>query len=565
MGTLLDSIASGVAVTCPSTPDGYEMGPLLGRGGMGVVVLANDPRIGRQVAIKRMRADAGGEAEARFLREAQIQARLDHPAIVPVYEIGRDDAGRPFFTMKRLTGTTLADILATQCKTQQALLRAFVDVCNAIDFAHSRGIVHRDLKPENIMLGDFGEVYVLDWGVARVLHETEHAPLERVATDSGQTEAGALLGTPGYMPPEQARGEAVGTSADVYALGSILFEILARQPLHPRGAAAIYSTLQSPTAAPSDRRRDVPPELCMATLSALAGIAADRPTARALADRVQAYLDGDRDLARRREIARNQLELARAAFAANDRGVAMQTAGRALALDPECAEAAQLITSLTLEAPAENPPELEAHLAAVDLQLARAQWRPAAIAWLAFFVPLPLLLIAGITEAIPIVAFYVAVVSLSAVSFYWSKRGTPRVSIAMALAIPAMVLLSRLFGPFTLVPTLLAIIGYAFTAYPTQMRRPMAVLAMSATLLAILALEHTGVLEKTWQIVGGAIVTRSTMIDLSGVAGKALLITSNIIAILFSAMFASRIAVQRYDANRRLEIQAWHLRKLVPA
>ncbi|MBA2538972.1 MAG: serine/threonine protein kinase, partial [Deltaproteobacteria bacterium] len=150
----------------------YAMGEVIGRGGMGEVSLALDRKIGRDVAIKRLRADAPTEDDvARFMREARIQARLDHPAIVPVYELGKDQAGKPYFTMKRLAGTTLTDMLSSPTATRQRLLRAFADVCRAIDFAHTRGVVHRDLKPGNIVLGEFGDVYVLDWGVARVLED----------------------------------------------------------------------------------------------------------------------------------------------------------------------------------------------------------------------------------------------------------------------------------------------------------------------------------------------------------------------------------------------------------
>ncbi|MBA3501630.1 MAG: serine/threonine protein kinase, partial [Deltaproteobacteria bacterium] len=207
-------------------PEKYEVGEILGRGGMGEVVLAEDKTIGRRVAIKRMRAATPTpDAVARFLREAHIQARLDHPAIVPVHELGHDKDGRPYFTMKRLAGVTLHTVLKEGKATPQKLLRAFVDVCLAIEFAHQRGIVHRDLKPSNIMLGHYGEVYVLDWGVARVIGDAE---LAGVAIDSleGETQQGAVLGTPGYMSPEQMRGDEITPATDIYALGAILFEIL---------------------------------------------------------------------------------------------------------------------------------------------------------------------------------------------------------------------------------------------------------------------------------------------------------------------------------------------------
>src|SRR5262245_60189676 len=276
---------------------GYQLGTAIGRGGMGEVLAAFDQRIGREVAIKRMRSPhPSEEATTRFLREARIQARLDHPAIVPVHELGTDEAGRPYFTMKRLSGRTLGQRI-TEGAAQTQLLRAFVDVCLAVEFAHAKGVIHRDLKPANIMLGDYGEVYVLDWGVARVLADPsgvaaggalasvdpDHGAAAAAAGAGGPagtpgtsgtagtagigsnpsillqsidslgegTETGTLLGTPGYSAPEQLKGDAVTAPADVYALGAILFELLAGEPLHPRGQQkAVASTLATPQERP---------------------------------------------------------------------------------------------------------------------------------------------------------------------------------------------------------------------------------------------------------------------------------------------------------------------------
>src|SRR5687767_11130253 len=196
----------------------YELDSMLGKGGMGEVWAARDKQLEREVAIKRMRTTKPTKDELkRFLREAKIQARLDHPAIVPVYELGTDAEGFPFFTMKKLVGTTLADVLSTGEATQQKLLRALVDVCLAIDLAHAKRIVHRDLKPSNIMLGDYGEVYVLDWGVARLLDEEAESPSSDSSEPTSEhgTKTGQLLGTPGYMAPEQVRAQSVGPAADV--------------------------------------------------------------------------------------------------------------------------------------------------------------------------------------------------------------------------------------------------------------------------------------------------------------------------------------------------------------
>src|SRR5215470_4556822 len=330
----------------PIALDGYTVGEMIGRGGMGEVLLAHDEVIGREVAIKRMRrSDPDADAETRFLREAKIQARLQHPSIVPVHELGRDADGRPYFTMKRLAGVTLYQLLGGP---RQRLLRAFADVCLAIEFAHEHGVIHRDIKPTNIMLGDFGEVYVLDWGVARVLDEdgSGHPSVRDIITVEGETQVGAVMGTPGYMAPEQALGYGISPAIDVYALGCVLFEILTGEPLHPRGSGGAASAIAHPTESPAARRsdRDIAPELDAACVAALAEDPVARPTARELARRVQDYLDGDRDLERRRELAALQVARARDALASGDparRGDAVHAAGRALALDPESAEAAE--------------------------------------------------------------------------------------------------------------------------------------------------------------------------------------------------------------------------------
>ena len=547
-----------------AAPDGYELGALLGRGGMGEVILAVDHDLGREVAIKRMRGDLGSSAEARFLREARIQARLEHPAIVPVHEIGRDADGNPYFTMKRLAGTTLAAILDAGTHARQRLLRVFADVCLAIELAHSRGIVHRDLKPANIMLGDFGEVYVLDWGLARNLTEDDVAAPARAPSESENTEAGTLLGTPGYMAPEQARGEVVGPAADVYALGAILFEILAGSPLHPRGVGAIAATLETPTQAPSDRRTDVPPELCIACQSALAAGAAQRPSARTLAEHVERYLDGDRDLERRRTLAAEQLATARTAFASNDRATAMQAAGRALALDPEASEAAEILTRLTLDPPRVNPPELDAHLAASDLAVARRMWRPVGIAWLAFWLALPVVIACGIRDVGHVIALYTFVTANGAVALYWSRAGRPRIEITLVLCIATAIVLSRMFGPFIVLPAVLCLVGSGLAAYPQVMRGAPALGAIGAYVI-VLVLEATGVLGTTWMLAGDAIISRSSIVELSGTAGTTMLIGSNIATLVAAIGFAHGIARARQDAHRSLEIQAWHLRKLVPA
>src|SRR5262245_7683072 len=151
----------------------YRLGPCIASGGMGEVFAAHDLQFGRDVAIKRIRTGRPSSTMIeRFLREAMVQGRLEHPAIVPVHEIGSDADGLPYLVMKKITGKPLRRVLEDGAPLQR-VLRAFADVCLAVEFAHVRGVVHRDLKPDNIMLGEYGEVYVLDWGVAKILGEDD--------------------------------------------------------------------------------------------------------------------------------------------------------------------------------------------------------------------------------------------------------------------------------------------------------------------------------------------------------------------------------------------------------
>jgi serine/threonine-protein kinase len=320
--TIADGTPASEAASASTTPDPrYTLGKVIGRGGMGEVRIARDRRVDRDVAIKVLRGERRSEdAIARFLREARVQGRLEHPAIVPVHDLGVDPAGEPYFVMKRLAGVTLADVVRTgdALWPKRRLLARLVDVCLAVEFAHTRGVIHRDLKPANVMLGDFGEVYVLDWGLARIADDDPTGPddpspdhagivladLRATSDSSGHTVAGALLGTPGYMAPEQMRGEAVDKRADVYALGLVLYEIVTRVPAIPTGGDAFEATLAATCFRPSAVAPDIAPELDDICAHATAADRAARlPTARALADRIQAYLDGDRDLARRRELA----------------------------------------------------------------------------------------------------------------------------------------------------------------------------------------------------------------------------------------------------------------------
>lgn len=291
----------------------YVLGAELGRGGMGTVVAAFDHETGRTVALKTVREDARGDERARrrFLREARVTAQLEHPSVVPVYDIGTLTDGSPYYAMRIVERRSLREVLDGGSPQRDwplaRLCSVFVQVCRAMGYAHARGVVHRDLKPENILLGNHGEVYVADWGIAKLRDEAEIAPASEATDPSGDaTELGLLLGTPGYMAPEQMRGDAaeVDARADFFALGAILYEMLtgvraidASSPLALRESTLVGQPRSPRTISPACPL--VLEELC---LRALAKRPEDRPSsADALADEVELYLEGAKEKARRQQ------------------------------------------------------------------------------------------------------------------------------------------------------------------------------------------------------------------------------------------------------------------------
>jgi serine/threonine protein kinase len=246
-------------------PQNYTIGSTVAEGGVGAIHQATDLNICRTVAMKVLRDDKtlSREDVLRFVQEAQITGQLEHPNIVPVYELGQKEDQSPYYAMKLIHGTTLEDILdgiqredasVTAKYPLAMLLTIFEKICDAVAFAHSRGIVHRDLKPGNVMVGEYGEVLVLDWGMAKItgqesLRTTPSEPPSSVPVagvhvrDSNLTiGCGCILGTPSYMAPEQAANQAIDPRTDIYALGGILYTILALRPPHQEGE--VYEMLE---------------------------------------------------------------------------------------------------------------------------------------------------------------------------------------------------------------------------------------------------------------------------------------------------------------------------------
>jgi eukaryotic-like serine/threonine-protein kinase len=215
------------------SPTKYRLLRPLGRGGMGTVYAAEDTELGREVALK---VSAGAHTEEtclRLRREAQVLARLEHPGIVPVHDVGTLPDGRVYYVMKLVRGVRL-DVWARQAHDRRAVLSLFQRIGEAVAFAHAHRVLHRDLKPENVMVGAFGEALVMDWGIAKEL-------------DAATEPAGTIVGTPGHMAPEQARGETVDTRTDVYGLGALLsFLLRAGDPPAPLVSICARASAEAP-------------------------------------------------------------------------------------------------------------------------------------------------------------------------------------------------------------------------------------------------------------------------------------------------------------------------------
>jgi serine/threonine-protein kinase len=563
------------AIQRESRLDRFRLGEVLGRGGMGEVFAALDETLGRDVAIKRVRGEHSLEVSRRFVREAKIQGCLDHPAIPPVHELGWDTDGAPFLVMKRLSGTTLSSILRGKAvaRSRESLLRAFVDVCLAVEFAHARSVIHRDIKPSNIMLGEFGEVYVLDWGIAKVVGDTDLrvAEVRRWSSDLGdETMQGAIVGTPGYIAPEQADGREVDGRADVFALGCVLFEILAGAPPFTPGEPAPRLTR------PSERApdREIPPELDTLCEQACATQPDERvASARALGERVQRYLDGDRDLAMRKQLARDHFANAQAALALDATApVAMREAGRALALDPELAEASALVTRLMLEPPATPPPELERRIADAEAEGARRHAGFAGLASLSYLIFIPVFLWIGMAHTSSLLVLFGCVAGLLVTGRHARAHGARHVHYAVSAILASAVIawFSWGFAPALIAPGLACVTVMLLLAGPEFRRWRYSiptVLGLELGVFAPWVAMRLGWTENTLAVHGNEIVMR--MSSMTADAGKSSSFEIGVALwcagiVLFGALHARLLSHNEWTAQRRLVFQAWRLSQLSP-
>ncbi|MGP0067865.1 MAG: protein kinase domain-containing protein [Isosphaeraceae bacterium] len=355
-------------------PDRLQLFEVIGRGGMGVVLKGYDTDLGRDLAVKVLREqyrDQPGMVR-RFIEEAQIGGQLQHPGVVPVYELGTLTDRRPYIAMRLIRGQTLAELLAARADRdadRPRLLGIFESVCQTMAYAHARGVIHRDLQPSNIMVGSFGEVQVMDWGLAKVLNradatEDEGGPAVRVESHesavatarswdgSDVSRPGSVMGTPAYMAPEQARGEveSLDERVDVFALGSILCEILTGNPAFSGGSPdEIERRAAGGEVADAHGRLDacgVDDELVGLAKECLSADPSGRPRdAREMARRITAYRACVQERLRAAELARVEAQ-ARAEEEAKCRGLADRLAAQAVARAAEERRRRRLATAL---------------------------------------------------------------------------------------------------------------------------------------------------------------------------------------------------------------------------
>jgi serine/threonine-protein kinase len=560
------------------------------------VYLCADDWIGREVAMKVAHKDQAvhPHLRSRFVREALVQGQLEHPSIVPVYDIGKSPEGESFFTMKRIGGHTFEQIIdglregnptIVGSYTRRKLLSAMSQVCLTVAYAHSRGVVHRDLKPSNVMLGDFGEVYVLDWGVAKIAGAAEvKADAISGEADSLQTHAGALVGTPGFMSPEQARGDidAIGPASDVYALGAMLFELLALEPLHAgRTIVAILASTQMAVQSPSERapNAEIAPELDAICVRATRFEPVDRfPSARAMHEAIESVLAGERDAERRKELAKDLVAKGRASLSkANEggpdaerhRSEGMRALGHAVALDPNDDSTLKVILDTVLSADA-LPPEAEAQLKTVELaDRARAAWR-SALMYASWLLIIPSVFVFGVRSW----ASVIALVAITIVAIGWAawmgkapERAAPRYMRTMIfINFILIACTTTCFGPFVLAP---ALAGTSAAAFAISLRansdtRRMLVMLSLASVFVPFALSWFGVIPSSYAMHDGNIEIRPVMETFPApyiLWGLALVTAAQL---TLPAFLVTRAVEVLIDAERKNFAQAWRLKQLLP-
>jgi len=576
--------------TSPPPEEGrYSRRRPLGEGGMGLVDLVHDRSVGRNVALKEMKGRGRAEEIARFEREARLQGQLEHPAIVPVYDMGRSPDGAPYFTMKRVRGDSLAAILALiaegdeqtrQRWSLRKLLVAFSQLCLAAHYAHERGVVHRDIKPANVMLGSYGEVYLLDWGIAKVSGEAEPShPEGPVRTDGrDHTAFGMIVGTVSTMAPEQASGQGVDARADVYSLGAVLFEILTSRPLHEKiDNQSIAKIVDGVEARPSVRAPDagVAPELEQLCVAATKRDREDRlQSALAIHEALEAYLDGDRDLALRRAMARKHADVARetveAGASSPEEEAAMRTrvlgdVGRALALDPESADALRILLRMLTEPPRHVPREVQEGQRVATLRNIRRGGIAGSVIYGYISLNAVATYLLGVHDWPVFVTAHALWGGALVASIVTALRPSYPALVSMFLfGAAASVWVTNVYGPFLLIPTFLTMHAVLF-ALVRERRLRVAFVSLACVLWTVSVFgEASGLFYDTVRFTGSGVLVQSPVIDLPERSTTIYLYAAVLASILVPAFVIGSLRSSYDSADERMRLQAWQLHRMIP-
>ncbi len=577
----------------------YRVGRLLGKGAMGEVRLCHDCVTGRAVAVKSMthRSARKPDLRGRFEREALIQAQLEHPSIVPVHEISQTNSGIPYFVMTRVNGQTLADILLSirdhDLETEHRfprskLLSVFAAACNAVAFAHSRGVVHRDLKPSNIIVGQFGEVYVIDWGVAKILATLDSkrwssVGVETELPDPNDTGAGVQLGSPGYMPPEQALGRSaeVTPAADVYALGTILFEVLTLERLHQGSSTEelLDSTLRAMNMSPSAR---VPTARVSAPLDALCvkATAFDAwsryPDAGSLVKDLEQILHDDAELERRREAAQRERIAARIALVGDypggveeARAVALRRLNTALVLDPDQPEATETMLALLMAPAHDVPPAVVDQVTRAQARQRRLSARRAVPIFMLSVSALLMWLATGVKEGWVLIPSSCLMILTAFYIWLAGERGwQSRLHSAVSVALVALLACSfALFvGPLLFVPTLLVALAFVSTVNARSSAGGRMLLAGMAclTLALTIGAGQLGYLPVSHEFTGDALIIRSETLRMTKPIVLGFIALGSLLCLMLPMLLVGPALDGIVEVERQLLVRLWRLRALVP-
>lgn len=585
---------------------------VIAEGGMGRIRRFHDRFLRRDVVAKALRPDLqeDGLARLRLLREARIQAGLQHPCIVPVYDIGNVSRSDAFFLMALISGMTLQEIIAglragsipiVRRFTRRRLLESFCRVCLAVEYAHEHGIVHRDLKPENIMMGEYGEVYILDWGVAKqrddgtggfsseresalaALPSVEHDEPDDEDSDI-KTEAGTALGTLEYMAPEQYLASSrLDERSDIYALGAILYEILSLQwfreaPTREELARLVRRESLAPL--PRSPVDGVSAELDAIWRRATATRPAERyQTARALHDAIINHLDEEREKQRVRDVAMEHARAAALEIGDDDaspeeaearRARALRRLGQALAVDPSLSEALQALVTDLLKHPAGASAEVREEMLRTEHETAVRSFGMSAIiygVWLAFLILGYAVM--GVLHR-PLMLATCAVIALLIVYNIWLWRREHydrRHMLAVALlSFSAVGLTSAFLGPFVLLPSLATTTFAAFAVtMRSDTRARMIIMGMSLAAVVIpLSLELAGLVPRSYLYEGGKIIVVPQLVALPSSVSPFILGAIAVLTILLSNFHLWQIVNHLSGSERSALTQVHRLRQLLP-